>query len=456
MKRVVLLLFVLFSFSVKAQPLFSVPLEKKNPKEQTLFVDQSGYSVVILKYPTLIELYLFKDGIGKVGEFAMKTFLSPDGYTSDAEEFTIYLTAKKDEQALSFNKVTGKAIMRKRLIKDFPAKEKILVSFTREDKFYQVFKNDKLDYFAFYEFSGAEGKLFAKVQVPQRYLNRQVGVWYKFIPENKNVADFVDLVGGKIYWRGDSLCFTFHESKITTNKKEQVYVWFNLKRQTVSERRLDTGKAFNVAELLLGDKIFFFSVHQFSGKGTFDNMIDSLKIEIWDANSFKLVKRMDESSKGDIRWKATPYLSTEGDTIENKWKDEKAGRKMLADLRGTSFIHVMKTFDNQYSVILGTQIYHTHTHGGFGSPMVTTTTLGPQHYFRATFSENLEPAIGQVDPNAYDLAARKRWNLSHEKYVIQGLGGVDRYTDTKMVGNDSFVYLLYVDRKDKILYVERF
>jgi hypothetical protein len=93
MKKTFLLIFTVLPFLATAQPLFTLPLEKKSPYEQHLFIDNDGFTVVVLEYAPLNLALFLKPGAGKLSQYEIPgAFNKFEGFSSNDREFNMYFT----------------------------------------------------------------------------------------------------------------------------------------------------------------------------------------------------------------------------------------------------------------------------------------------------------------------------------------------------------------------------
>jgi hypothetical protein len=86
-------MFFLLSFLTAAQPLFTLPLEKKNPLQQSLFVDNDGFNVAVLEYASHATTVFMKSSIGKLSEYELTREGNDfEGFGSNDREFNGYFT----------------------------------------------------------------------------------------------------------------------------------------------------------------------------------------------------------------------------------------------------------------------------------------------------------------------------------------------------------------------------
>jgi hypothetical protein len=473
MKKTFLLIFTALPFLAAAQPLFTLPLEKKNPYEQHLFIDNDGFTVAVLEYGPFNMALFLKPGVGKLFEYEIPgAFNKFEGFSSNDRELNMYFTGElKKGKVVTFYKDSKVPEMKDISITGLQQKDKEYFYFTRDNKFYKVFKNNKLNQLSIYEFSGSTGKNIGTFTISENTYKDLEDVSFKYIPEHGNVSLEL-MIGGKMYWSSDSLIFAYHQHKIDPSKDEHIYVSLNLKKKSVSERVVMTGiKTSNVNDFLLDNKIFLAYTHRTHQKKSSNTHLhprlaisqydDSLFVEVLDVQSLRKIKQLKMSPKTGINLKFTPFVSTEGDTLEKKWKPEDKQRKTFIKLSNSLFIQVARNPTGQYVLTLGTQTYYTHTSspapgvgGAVGAPSVTTSSSGPQEYFKGCLSETFELTGCDDVVTQQDKAIVRRAGL--EKRIVQKGLPSKPYSHFLISCNSQHFYLMYIEKETKTLLIEQF
>ncbi len=443
-----LILFPVFTY---AQAIFqSVPMEGSNLKEQ-FFYDAGDHTVLIHHFPSAEYIYLLKKDGTVVGTY--KTFATTNhrGYSSTDSSLAVYYMSMGKLYAVIFDKASGKATLHKDIeISELRNGDSQWCEFIYRHKFHRLYINGKSNDLSLYVFEGPTAKLAVNMPATENVLKKREE-YITFLSDSRALNITEVNPTNQLYWQHDSLVFLF-----PTNH-QQMFISCNLKSKKISTQTLQLPKAkyTDKAYTLVDDKLFVETFESFARSTSFD---DSLQIHVFDVKrNFTPLKKLTGNSITGIRWKTMPYISSLGDTVENKWKPQKWNRTLINELEA-GFMYVRLEKDGTYGMTLGDQESSTMTAGpaGPGGAMgggVSITSLGEINSFRTCLSADFQPMPCTQTPDAFEKAAARAYALERTR---KSSGGKGRYQDFDIKRFQDCVYLLYVDKEKDTYNVERF
>lgn len=356
-----------------------------------------------------------------------------EGFSSNGtDEFTIYFKDKTlaDRKMLTFFRDGRKPLLRESVFPGWSKSDREIISFSHNDTYYRIYKNDKAKTLTLYEAKGALINVKYKFMLNKSQYDLIGSRHFKLIPEKDDVP-WTMLTGNKMYWRGDSLIFSC----------DGVYVSLNHKTGSISEHSIQNSKGAKLNDLLWKDRIFAFASHA-----------NWLLLEIKDLATNQTLKSIRMDTKSGFPLKQTSYASTAGEVIENSWGKRVVEMNILSSInKWKPFVAVSEPEPGQYLVTIGTQVYSQSnnytTLGGYGG--LTTAdggiVLKEQRYFQGYLSGSLEIVEG------------RNMICDYEKVFIRRhyLEGLNRFSDFDQL-YDGDMCLTYVDDESEMLLVEKY